>query len=165
MALARTSHWRARMQLHTSWSVSGWLASTTLATIAFWSIFGACVDASDASRASDASDPSDAPPPDGRVVRAIVSWDPRPCGAPHRVIVELDDPGGGEPMAASVPCALGEVTLDAPHPGVYEGRAYAWSSGAAPPATDATGSSASALVPLIVVLDAPVTRWEVATPR
>lgn len=131
------------MQRSTRWSVSGWLASTTLATLAFWSIFGACVDASEA--------PSQQPPD----ARAIVAWDPRSCGEPHRVIVELDDPGGGEPLAASVPCALGEVALDAPHLGVFEGRAYAWT-------TDATVRS---MTPIVFTLDAPVTRWVVPTPR
>jgi len=70
------------------------------------------------------------------------------------VIVELDDPGGGEPIASSVPCAVGEVTIDA-HPGIYEGRAYAWTA-------DATMRSMS---PLVLTLDAPVTHWEVPTPR
>lgn len=130
------------MQHSTRWSVSGWLASTTLATIAFWSIFGACVDASDAPASASSS------------VRAVIAWDPHICGEPHRVIVELDDPGGGEPLAASVPCAVGEVTIDA-HAGIYDGRAYAWTA-------DATMRS---VTPLVFTLDAPVTRWEVATPR
>ena len=70
------------------------------------------------------------------------------------MIVELEDPGGGEPLAASVPCALGEVTIDA-HAGMYDARVYAWSA-------DATMRS---LAPFVLALDAPVTRWEVATPR
>jgi len=138
------------MQHATRWSLSGWLASTTLATIAFWSLFGACVDASDGPDGSPGASTAGA----SSTVRAIVAWDPRACGEPHRVIVELDDPGGGEPIAASVPCALGEVTLDA-HTGIYGGRAYAWTA-------DATVRS---LTPLVLTLDAPVTRWEVATPR
>jgi len=133
--------------------MSGWLASTTLATIAFWSIFGACVDASNAPDGASGSSPTSSSS-SGAPARAIIAWDPLACGEPHRVIVELEDPGGGEPIATSVPCAVGEVTIDAPV-GVYDGRAYAWSAAA----------TMRSLAPLVLVLEAPVTRWEVPTPR
>lgn len=128
------------MNAHTPWSVSGWLTSTALATAAFWSIFGACVDAPIA---------ADAPTP-----RALVTWDPLQCGDPHRVIVELDA-GDAEPIAASAPCALGAITIDAPWMGLYHGRVYAWTA----------GGTMRSVAPLELTLDAPVTRWEVATPR
>jgi hypothetical protein len=126
--------------VYTCFSLSGWLASTTLATAAFWSIFGACVDAPVA-----ADEPS---------ARAIIAWDPLACGDPHRVIVELDAEEG-EPIAASAPCAVGAVTIDAPRFGVYRGRVYAWTIGA----------TMRSVAPLELTLDAPVTRWEVPTPR
>ena len=134
---------RLRMQLSTRWSVSGWLASTTLATIAFWSIFGACVDTSNVASSG------------GPQARAIIAWDPRMCGDPHRVIVELEDPGGGEPVAASVPCAIGAVTIDVPRFGLYEGRAYAWTA----------SSTVRSQSPLVLTLDAPVTHWQIVTPE
>jgi hypothetical protein len=128
------------MDAHTPWSLSGWLTSTALATVAFWSIFGACVDAPVAA--------------DEPAARALIGWDPLQCGDPHRVIVELDA-GDAEPIAASAPCAVGAITIDAPRMGLYQARVYAWTP-------DATMPSAA---PLELTLDAPVTRWEVATPR
>jgi hypothetical protein len=128
------------MDAHTPWSLSGWLTSTALATAAFWSIFGACVDA-----------PIQADEP---IARALVVWDPLQCGDPHRVIVELDA-GEAEPIAASAPCAVGALTIDAPRMGQYHGRVYAWTAGA-------TMRSVAALE---LTLDAPVSRWEVPTPR
>ena len=131
------------MQLYTPWSVSGWLASTSLATIAFWSLFGACVDASDVASSR------------GPQARAVIAWDPRSCGEPHRVIVELEDPGGGEPLAGSAPCEIGAVTIDVPRLGLYEGRAYAWTA----------SSTARSESPLVLTLDAPVTHWQIVTPE
>jgi hypothetical protein len=140
LRLARGSQCAAGMDAYTPWSLSGWLTSTALATVAFWSIFGACVDSPVAA--------------DEPTARAIVAWDPLQCGDPHRVIVELDA-GDAEPIAASAPCAVGAVTLDAPHPGLYTGRVYAWTAGA----------TMRSVAPLELTLDAPVTRWEVPTPR
>lgn len=121
-------------------SVSAWVSSTTLATIAFWSLFGACVDA-----------PLDRGEPQARVV---ASWDPLQCGDPHRVVVELEDEAG-IPLSASAPCSLGELTIDAPRFGLYRGRIYAW----------VLGETERSIAPVELIVDAPVLRWVVPTPR
>src|SRR4051794_36613932 len=90
------------------------IACPWLATVLFWSVFGACIDA-----------PPPASPP---IARVVVSWDPRACRAPHRVVLELEDDDGA-PLSSSVPCGLGGLTVDVPHFGVYRGRIYAWVAG------------------------------------
>lgn len=120
--------------------VCGWIGSTTLATVAFWSLFGACVDAP--------------LPRDEPQARVIAAWDPLQCGDPHRVVIELED-DDGIPLSASAPCVLGEVTLDAPRLGRYRGQIYAWT-------VDDTVRSATAVE---LAIDAPVMRWVVPTPR
>jgi hypothetical protein len=60
-----------------------------------------------------------APPP--AVARVVASWDPLACGEPAaRVALELEDEAGAR-LARSVPCALGGITLDVAHYGVYFG--------------------------------------------
>jgi hypothetical protein len=115
-----------------------WIGSPWLATLGFWLAFGACVDAG-----------VPEPPPAARVV---VSWDPRACGPPHRVAVELEDEDGAR-VSRSVPCELGGLALDAPHWGIYRGRIYAWEAGAI-----------RSVTPVYLAIDEPVVRWFVATP-
>jgi len=126
--------------MHPVASFSGWIASTSLATVAFWSVFGACVDA---------PLPNDEPQ-----ARVVAAWDPLECGEPHRVVIELED-DAGIPLASSAPCALGELTLDAPRLGRYRGQIYAWT-------LDDTVRSMTAVD---LSVDAPVMRWVVPTPR
>ena len=90
-------------------------------------------------------------PPDSKIV---ASWDPLQCGAPHRVAVELEDTEGA-PISASTNCAVGSLTLDARHFGVYRGRIYAWELG--------TGERSAEDVHLVV--DEPIVRWDVETPQ
>ena len=120
--------------------LAGWIGSTSLATVPFWSVFGACVDA-----------PLPRDEPQARVVAA---WDPLQCGEPHRVVIELED-DAGIPLSSSAPCALGELTLDAPRMGRYRGQIYAWT-------LDDTVRSTTAVE---LSVDAPVMRWVVPTPR
>ncbi|MEO8841765.1 MAG: hypothetical protein ABI591_13670 [Kofleriaceae bacterium] len=97
----------------------------------------------------------DSPLPDGPPASKIVAtWDPLQCGDPHRVAVELEDTEGA-PLSGSTNCGLGSLTLDAPHFGVYRGRIYAWQLG--------IGERSPADVHLIV--DEPIVRWNVTTPR
>lgn len=112
---------------------------TALATLLFWSALVACIDA-----------PASESPPSARI---IVQWDPRACGAPHRVAVELEDEAGA-PIAASVPCGLGSVVLEAPHVGIYWGRVYAWRA----------GEPIRSVTPVRLYVDEPVVRWLIATP-
>jgi hypothetical protein len=126
--------------MHPVASVCGWIGSTTLATVAFWSVFGACVDAP--------------LPQDQPQARVIAAWDPLQCGEPHRVVIELED-DAGIPLSSSAPCALGELTLDAPRMGRYRGQIYAWT-------LDDTVRSSTAVE---LSIDAPVMRWVVPTPR
>lgn len=93
--------------------------------------------------------PEDPPPPAARIV---ISWDPRACGEPHRVVVELEDEDGVD-ITASVPCPIGAVTLDAPRWGVYRGRFYA---------TWADGAPVRSVTPITLAVDAPIVRWPLA---
>ena len=87
------------------------VVSPWLATVAFWSLFVACIDA---------------PMPESEpLARILTTWDPLACGEPHRVVLELEDESGTK-LAGSTPCANGSLALDAPHLGVYWGRIYAW---------------------------------------
>jgi hypothetical protein len=126
--------------MHPVASVSGWIASTSLATVAFWSVFGACVDA---------PLPNDEPQ-----ARVVAAWDPLQCGEPHRVVIELED-DAGIPLASSAPCALGELTLDAPRLGRYRGQIYAWT----------LDDKVRSMTAVDLSVDAPVMRWVVPTPR
>jgi hypothetical protein len=127
-----------RMNIATSPSI--WIATTFATTLAFWTCFGACVDA-----------PLPPGPPQAKIVAA---WDPLACGEPHRVAVELEDDAGA-PLSASAPCSIGGLTIDAPHFGVYRGRIYAWQ----------LGEPERSSVDVHLVVDEPIVRWDVATPR
>jgi hypothetical protein len=97
----------------------------------------------------------DQPLPRGPVeARLVVGWDPLGCGEPHRVAIELEADDGAR-VAASTPCNLGALTLDLARLGVYRGRIYAWAL-AAPVRSEA---------PLEVMVDEPIVRWHVETPR
>jgi hypothetical protein len=115
------------------------LCSPLFVAAALWSLQAACIDT---------------PPEPGPVVaRVVAAWDPLACGAPHRVVLELED-DIGEPRSASMPCNLGSLTLDVPHLGRYQGRIYAW-------ALDAPVRSA---MPVEVMVDQPIVHWFVETP-
>ena len=88
------------------------------------------------------------------IARVVTAWDPLACGDPHRVAVELADDDGAA-VSASAPCAIGGVTVDVGHFGSYRGRVYAWAPGA-PVRSEA---------PLEVMVDQPIVRCMVATPR
>jgi hypothetical protein len=121
-------------------SLPTWLVSPVIATAACWFCAGACVDT-----------PLAPAPPQARLV---ASWDPLACGEPHRVVVELED-DAGVPLAASTPCALGELVIDAPHFGIYRGRIYAY----------ALGEPIRSIVAVELTIDEPVVQWVVQTPR
>ncbi len=121
-----------------------WIASTVALTIVFWTLFGTCV-----SGCVDAPEP--VPEPQAKVV---ATWDPLKCDVPHRVAIELEDEEG-RMTSASTNCAIGSLTVDARTYGVYLGRVYAWELG--------KGERSGELVPLVV--DAPLVRWQVETPR
>jgi hypothetical protein len=116
------------------------IAPPVLVSILFWTAFVACIDG-----------PSLEAPPS---VRIVVSWDPLACGAPHRVAIELEDEAG-VPISSSAPCALGGLTLEAPHFGVYLGRVYAWTA----------GQPIRSIMPVRLHVDEPIVRWMVATPE
>jgi hypothetical protein len=86
--------------------------------------------------------------------KIVVQWDPLACGTPHRIAVELEDEEG-LPLSSSAPCALGGLSLGAPHYGVYTGRAYAWTA----------GQPIRSITPAWIVVDEPIVRWIVETPR
>jgi hypothetical protein len=125
---------------HPVLSFVSWVASTLVATAAFWLTFGACVD-----------QPLPDPEPQARLV---VSWDPTVCGDPHRIVVELED-AAGVPLSRSVPCIAAGMTLDIPHWGVYRGRVYAWTY----------GPEIRSELTVRVDVDAPIVNWTVDTPR
>jgi hypothetical protein len=115
------------------------LCCPLFAAAALWSLLAACIDT---------------PPAPGMVVARLVAvWDPLACGAPHRVVLELED-DGGELRSASMPCNLGGLTVDVPHLGRYQGRIYAW-------ALDAPVRS---VTPVEVMVDQPIVQWFVETP-
>jgi hypothetical protein len=82
----------------------------------FWTAFGACVAA-----------PARGTPE----ARVIVDWDPTACGDPHRVVLELADPGAA-PYSKSAPCAVGSLELSAVDYGSYRGQIYASALGQPP---------------------------------
>lgn len=115
------------------------VAPPWLATLVFWSVFAACIDA-----------PLEEDPP---VARVVIAWDPLACGDPHRIAVELED-DAGLAASASAPCAAGGLALDVRHFGVYRARIYAW--------TAAEQVRAATTVRLAV--DASIVRWWVTPP-
>ncbi|HSR96955.1 MAG TPA: hypothetical protein VLM79_07895 [Kofleriaceae bacterium] len=88
------------------------------------------------------------------IARVVAAWDPLACGDPHRVAIELADDDGAS-VSGSAPCVIGGVTVDVGHFGSYRGRVYAWAPGA--PVRSET--------PLEVMVDEPIVRCMVATPR
>src|SRR5438552_3750529 len=117
-------------------SVATWILSTLFATLVFWTCFKAYVST---------------PPPEMPQARLVASWDPLACGDPHRVALELEDEDGGK-LSTSAPCALGALTVDITHFGVYRGRLYAWDAGAI-----------RSIVPVDMVIDQSIVRWLVET--
>ncbi|HEU4732344.1 MAG TPA: hypothetical protein VFT22_30830 [Kofleriaceae bacterium] len=116
------------------------LCSPLFAAAVAWSLLAACLDG---------------PPDPGPVVaRFVAAWDPLGCGAPHRVVLELEDETGAQ-RSVSAPCNLGGLTVDVPHLGSYQGRIYAW-------ALDAPVRS---VMPVVVAIDQPIVHWFVDTPQ
>jgi len=115
------------------------LCSPWFTTVLAWIALAACLDT-----------PAGQGP---SVARLVVAWDPLACGEPHRIAIELADDAGAS-LSASTPCNLGGLTIDVPRFGSYHGRLYAW-------ALDAPVRSA---MPVELVIDQPITRWDVATP-
>ena len=115
------------------------IVSPCLAALLFWCSFIACI-----------SEPLPEDPP---IARIVVAWDPLACGAPHRVVVELEDIDGNR-LSSSTACMAGSLTLDTPHFGTYYGRVYAWEP----------GETARSVTPVRLVVDAPIVRWWIATP-
>ncbi len=116
------------------------VCSPLVASIVFWVLFGACVDA-----------PLDPSPP---IARIVTTWDPLGCGDPHRVVVELADAAGAA-VSGSIPCNAGSLALDAPHLGDYRGLVYA----------EAPDAAMRSLAPLTVMLDQALVYVAVETPR
>jgi hypothetical protein len=89
-----------------------------------------------------------------KAARIIASWDPLACtGEGHRVAIELEDEDGAE-LAASAPCTLGGLTLEAARWGFYQGHIYTW----------VLGEPVRSVTPVVLVVDAPVVRWQLTTP-
>lgn len=115
------------------------LCSPWFAAALAWTAFAACLDT------PIGQGPS--------LARLVVAWDPLACGEPHRVVIELADETG-VPLSASAPCNLGGMTVDVSHFGSYHGRLYAW----------ALDGPVRSVMPVALVIDQPITRWDVATP-
>jgi hypothetical protein len=115
------------------------LWSPWFAAVLAWTAVAACLDA-----------PAGQGP---AVARLVVAWDPLGCGEPHRIAIELADETGAS-RSASVPCNLGDLAVDVAHFGSYHGRLYAW----------ALGTPLRSEIPVELVIDQPITRWEVVTP-
>jgi hypothetical protein len=62
-------------------------------------------------------------PPTEPIARVVVAWDIRACDPRVRVHVELED-DAGTMMESSVPCAIGQVTLDVDAWGIYLARVW-----------------------------------------
>lgn len=120
--------------------IVAWIGWSWGASLVFWVVFGACVV-----EAPDAAEPPAA--------RLITSWDPLACGEPHRVVVELEDDDGAG-LAGSAPCAHGELALDLRRWGIYRGRVYSW----------VLDHPIRSVTPVSLTIDAPIVRWQVATP-
>jgi hypothetical protein len=124
------------------------VGSTTLATALVWTMFGSCVFGGCIDTPLPEREPQ---------ARLITSWDPLACGAPHRVVIELED-DDGRMLSASVPCELAGVSIDVPTWGIYAGRIYAWSIAG----SEATISS---VAPVRLEIDNAIVEWHVDTPR
>lgn len=88
------------------------LLASTVAPIAaqclFWILFAACVDA----------EPEPPLPPSSRV---LVAWDAPACeDAAARVAVTIVARADAASIERSVPCDVGWLALDVPHPGAYD---------------------------------------------
>jgi hypothetical protein len=112
----------------------------SVASVLFWLVFASCVIA-----------PPEDPP---LLARIVISWDTRACGAPHRVVVELEDEDGIG-ITSSVPCGIGALSLDAPRWGIYRGRFYS---------TWAVDEPVRSVTPVTIAVDAPIVRWPLAAP-
>lgn len=122
----------------------GWVTCSWLVTFFLWACigicFGGCIDA-----------PLEEDP--APITRIVIAWDPRRCGEPHRVVLELADEAGTA-VSASTPCAIGMLALDADRLGFYEGRLYSWIA----------GEPIRSVVLLRLEVDTPLARWIVETP-
>jgi hypothetical protein len=125
-----------------------------LVTAAFWLAFTAALFAFTSSGCVIDSPVESEPEP---IARVVVAWDPLACGAdgspPHRVVVELED-NAGIALSKSTPCNAGSVSLDTAHYGTFYGRIYAWQA----------GEEIRSVMPVRLVVDAPVVRWWIAAP-
>ncbi|MGE0868152.1 MAG: hypothetical protein AB7P03_06315 [Kofleriaceae bacterium] len=119
----------------------GFVLAPALLTAAFWSTFSACI--------TDIPDPH-VPP----AVDLVVSWDPALCGAPHRVVIELEADSGSQ-LSSSTLCAIGQLAMAIPELGVYRGRVFAWE----------LGQPIRSITPVTMTLDTRLVRWEIVTPR
>jgi hypothetical protein len=119
------------------------IASPWFATALFWLAFVACID-------------SPLPPASPPAARVVTTWDPLVCGEPHRVVIELAD-DEGTMVSTSTPCSHATLSVDVPHFGTYYGRIYAWVLGGDP--------TIRSELPVELVVDQPVMRWIVQTPR
>ena len=117
---------------------------TLAATAAFWTVFGACVDA-----------PVDAEA-HAPLARLVASWDPLACNDPHRVVLELEDDAGLKRTASSH-CELGGLMLVTSHFGIYRGRIYRVHD-------DGPIEISMEAVAVQIAIDAPIVRWEIAQP-
>ena len=142
--MARGLPWARGMPIADRFSVLSWMCWPLVATVVFWMCFGTCVAACVDAPLADT-------PPQARV---ILMWDPLQCGEPHRVVVELEDDGGA-PLRASGPCALGGLTIDVAHFGIWRGRIYSW----------VAGEMERSIVNVTLAVDEPIVRWIVDTPQ
>jgi len=118
-----------------------WISSPIVLSLAFWCSFVACIDG-----------PVPDVPPASRIVAA---WDPRQCGEPHRVVMELEDEAGVR-LSTSARCELGTLALDAPHFGVYRGRLYAWEL--------EHEVEIRSVMAVTMAVDEPIVRWWLTAP-
>jgi hypothetical protein len=126
-----------------------WVGSAMLGTAIFWMLFGSCV----------LGGCLDSPlPPAEPQARLLTSWDALACGDPHRVVIELEDDDGAR-VSSSVPCEIGEMTIDIRHWGIYRGRIYAWMLDAG------SGAVIRSERAVRLEIDSPIVQWVVETPR
>ena len=136
-AARKPGMWIRRFVL--TWPALFALTYVALVGFAVAAALGACIDA-----------PLAESPP---LTRIQLDWDPRLCGAPHRVVLELEDEAGTE-LAGSTPCARGALSLDGEAMGIYLGRLYAWSAGA----------PIGEVIPVRLEVDEPHVRWFLQEP-
>ena len=116
----------------------------------FWAGFGACVDIA-----------APEPPVPARV---LVGWEPRECGAPHRIRIALAAVADDARVARSVPCALGWMALDVPHVGDYDARVGPEATGTAPAGSADAALEDSQATTYRLALTAPIVRWTLDAP-